>query len=418
MSLPRYSEYKDSGVEWLGDVPKHWEVVQFKQFVDIQNGSDHKHIEQSEGYPVLGSGGIFTYASDFLYDGESVLLGRKGTINKPLHITGRFWTVDTMYWTKISPDASGRFTYYSALTIPFDYYSTNTALPSMTKGALSSHLVTRPPLTEQIQITAFLDRETGKIDALIAEQKLLVELLAEKRQAVISHAVTKGLNPNAPMTDSGIEWLGVVPVHWEVKKIKHLSIRIASGKTPLGGSEVYVDEGVMFLRSQNIYDEGLRLEDVVYISETVDKIMSVSRVRANDILLNVTGASIGRSCVVPADFQPANVNQHVCVIRLRMISHVPYAGWFFKSLPVKNQIDHAQNGAAREGLNFDQIGNMSITFPPSNEQQAIVSYLDAEAEKFDTLTTEANRAIALLQERRNALISAAVMGKIDVRGFV
>jgi type I restriction enzyme S subunit len=101
-----------------------------------------------------------------------------------------------------------------------------------------------------------------------------------------------------------------------------------------------------------------------------------------------------------------------------MISHVPYAGWFFKSLPVKNQIDHAQNGAAREGLNFDQIGNMSITFPPSNEQQAIVSYLDAEAEKFDTLTTEANRAIALLQERRNALISAAVMGKIDVRGFV
>ena len=149
LSFARYTAYKDSCVEWLGAIPGHWDVVQFKQFVDIQNGSDHKHVEQAEGYPVLGSGCVFTYASDFLYDGESVLLGRKGTIDKPLHITGRFWTVDTMYWTKINPAASGRFAYYSALIIPFDYYSTNTALPSVTKGALSSHSVARPPLFEQ-----------------------------------------------------------------------------------------------------------------------------------------------------------------------------------------------------------------------------------------------------------------------------
>jgi len=101
MSLSRYSEYKDSGVAWLGEVPGHWEVVQFKQFVDIQNGADHKHVEQDDGYPVLGSGGCFAYASEYLYDGESVLLGRKGTIDKPLYMMGRFWTVDTMYWTKI-----------------------------------------------------------------------------------------------------------------------------------------------------------------------------------------------------------------------------------------------------------------------------------------------------------------------------
>jgi type I restriction enzyme S subunit len=214
MSFPRYPKYKDSGVEWLGKVPERWEVVQFKQFVDIQNGADHKHIEQAEGYPVLGSGGVFTCASDFLYDGESVLLGRKGTIDKPLHITGRFWTVDTMYWTKISPDVSGRFTYYSSLTIPFDFYSTNTALPSMTKGALSSHRVACPPLPEQTQIAAFLDRETAKIDELVAEQRRLMELLKEKRQAVISHAVTKGLKPDVPMNPSGIEWLGDVPRHW------------------------------------------------------------------------------------------------------------------------------------------------------------------------------------------------------------
>lgn len=181
---------KPSGIEWLGDVPAHWVVVQFKQFVDIQNGSDHKHIEEAEGYPVLGSGGVFTYASDFMYDGESVLLGRKGTIDKPLYITGPFWTVDTMYWTKINPLISGRFTYYTALTIPFDYYSTNTALPSMTKGALSSHLVARPPLNEQTQIAAFLDRETAKIDELTTEAKRAINLLQERRAALISAAVT------------------------------------------------------------------------------------------------------------------------------------------------------------------------------------------------------------------------------------
>ena len=188
--LNPHTPMKPSGIEWLGDVPEHWEVVQFKQFVDIQNGSDHKHVEQTEGYPVLGSGGVFTYASEFLYDGESVLLGRKGTIDKPLHITGRFWTVDTMYWTKISPDVSGRFTYYSALTIPFDFYSTNTALPSMTKGALSSHRVAFPPLHEQTQIAAFLDSELAKFDTLTAEAQRAIDLLQERRTALISVAVT------------------------------------------------------------------------------------------------------------------------------------------------------------------------------------------------------------------------------------
>lgn len=181
---------KDSGIGWLGVVPEHWDVVQFKYLVDIQNGSDHKHIEQSEGYPVIGSGGVFAYASDYMYDGESVLLGRKGTIDKPLYIVGRFWTVDTMYWTKISPNVSGRFAYYQALTIPFDYYSTNTALPSMTKGNLSSHLVTRPLLQEQSTIATFLDLETAKIDTLISKAEQAIVLQREHRIALISAAVT------------------------------------------------------------------------------------------------------------------------------------------------------------------------------------------------------------------------------------
>lgn len=415
MSFPKYPAYKDSGVQWLGEVPVHWGITTLKRFLEIQNGADHKHIEQSEGYPVIGSGGPFAFASEYMHDGESILLGRKGTIDKPLYVNEKFWTVDTMYWSKVAADASGRFAYYATLTIPFGYYATNTALPSMTKGVLSAHAVARPPLPEQHAIAAFLDRETAKIDALVAEQEKLVALLKEKRQSVISHAVTQGLDPSVPMKDSGVEWLGDVPTHWEVRKVKQLSSRISSGKTPLGGNETYLDEGVLFLRSQNVYDDGLRLDDAVFISEETHQAMAVSAVQPNDILLNITGASIGRSCLVPKEFSASNVNQHVCVIRLVDEEAVPFVAWFFKSDVAKNQIDLAQNGAAREGLNFEQIGALLLPLPNATEQFQIQSFLDAETAQLDALTTEAHSAIALLQERRTALISAAVTGQIDVR---
>ena len=193
MSFPRYPEYKDSGVEWLGEVPAHWEVAQLKRLLEIQNGADHKHIEQADGYPVIGSGGQFAYASDYLFDGDSVLLGRKGTIDRPLYVTGKFWTVDTMYWTKIAPDACGRYAYYTALTIPFGYYSTNTALPSMTQGTLSAHVVTRPPLEEQTAIAEILaaaDRELQlqkeKLAQLQTQKKGLMQVLLTGKKRLIN----------------------------------------------------------------------------------------------------------------------------------------------------------------------------------------------------------------------------------------
>ena len=208
--------------------------------------------------------------------------------------------------------------------------------------------------------------------------------------------------------DSGVEWLGEVPEHWDLRKVKHLTSRISSGKTPLGGSEVYEDEGITFLRSQNVYDEGLRLDDVVFIPKFVDEAMAVSRVQPNDILLNITGASIGRSCVVPCDFPSANVNQHVCVIRLKNPSQIPTIGWLFKSSAIKNQIDEAQNGAAREGLNFIQIGEMSVPIPSASEQSQIATFLDRETSKIDALVGEQRRLIELLKEKRQAVISHAV----------
>ena len=182
---------KDSGVEWIGEVPEHWAVMQLKRAASICNGQDYKDIEDADGvYPVIGSGGEFARASSFIFNGESVLLGRKGTIDKPLYINGPFWTVDTMFYTRIATDAFPKFVYYSALTIPFSLYSTNTALPSMTGEALSSHLIAAPKLTEQREIANGLDRGTARLDLLALKTKLSIDLLKERRSAMITAAVT------------------------------------------------------------------------------------------------------------------------------------------------------------------------------------------------------------------------------------
>ena len=219
-----YPDYKPSGVEWLGDIPDGWKLKRLKNLAKIKNGQDYKSVETEEGIPVYGSGGPFTFASKFSYDKPSVLLGRKGTIDKPLYVDHPFWTVDTMYYTEVDESTPVKFLYYLATTVQFARYSTNTALPSMTQEHLGNYTFATPSEpTEQTKIADFLDHETAKIDSLIAKQQRLIALLEEKRQAVISHAVTKGLDPNAPLRPSGIDWLGDIPAHWEVKKLKHIA---------------------------------------------------------------------------------------------------------------------------------------------------------------------------------------------------
>lgn len=208
--------------------------------------------------------------------------------------------------------------------------------------------------------------------------------------------------------DSGVEWLGQVPEHWDVKPMGYLCSKIGSGKTPSGGAEVYTEDGILFLRSQNVYDEGLFLEDVVHITEETDEDLRASRVQCGDILLNITGASLGRTCIAPHDLQRANVNQHVCIIRLKESDIREFVAQAMKSAWIKGQIGAAQSGAAREGLNFAQIARLVLAVPPLPEQSAIVAFLDCETAKIDALVAEQQRLIELLKEKRQAMISHAV----------
>lgn len=417
MSFPKYEHYKDSGVEWLGEVPAHWIIGPYKHLVDIQNGADHKNIEQSDGYPVIGSGGPFAFASEYIYDGESVLLGRKGTINKPLYVSGKFWTVDTMYWTKIPPTVDAKFAYYCATIIPFDFYSTNTALPSMTKGVLSAHITAYPELREQKLIAEFLTRETAKLDALITEQRTLIDLLKEKRQAVISHAVTKGLDPRVPMKDSGVEWLGEVPAHWDVTKAgRYLSI-LPGYAFP--STEFSLDEAnTKLLRGINVGVSKIKWDEAVYWRRFDGDGLDVFELADGDIVIGMDRPYISEGMRVAriseADL-PCLLLQRVAAIRASGKLSDDHILLLLSSNMFLDHFSPETTGVSVPHISPSQIAEFIIPIPPLEEQKDIFKWVEVETTRIDALTAEAQTTIALLQERRSALISAAVTGKIDVR---
>ncbi|WP_229289100.1 restriction endonuclease subunit S [Burkholderia pseudomallei] len=290
----------------------------------------------------------------------------------------------------------------------------------LTAETLRSYRFAFPPLHEQKQIVSFLDRETGKIDALIAEQEKLLTLLAEKRQATISQAVTRGLNPNAPMKDSGVAWLGEVPAHWKVRKASYDCDVLSGFAFPSAGFSLD-DSGVKLLRGVNVGIGALRWDDVVYWNRVPNDGLDTFELRPGDIVLGMDRPWISgglRVARVSDDDIPCLLLQRVAAIRTGTALHADYlylmlqAGYFF---------DHCSpemTGVSVPHISPEQIRSFVIPVPPFDEQFEIAAFVNTEGAKLDALRVEAQRSIELLKQRRSALIAAAVTGKIDVRGAV
>ena len=286
----------------------------------------------------------------------------------------------------------------------------------ITKSTFLSATIPLPPLPEQHAIVRYLDHADRRIRRYISAKRKLIALLAEEKQAIVNQAVTRGLDPNVRLKPSGVEWLGDVPEHWKVRRLGYLATKFGSGITPRGGATVYEDSGVPFLRSQNIHFDGLRLRNVARISPSLHWELSGSHVKPRDVLLNITGASIGRACSVPDDFAEGNVNQHVCIIRPNQSRLLPnlLAAYLFTP-NMQREIRFEQSGASREGLGLQSIRNFRVIVPPLSEQAAIVEYLDNATVNMDAAIVRARRQIALVQEYRTRLIADVVTGKLDVR---
>ncbi len=447
--MEQYEKYKDSGIEWVGEIPEYWETNKFNRIAFYQEGPGLRNWQfTTSGIkvicvtnivpPIIDFSSFQKYISEQEYD-ESY---QHFTVNKGdllLASSGASWgkvseyddnervilNTSTIRLNENHSQKVSRNFIKWIIQSPYVFEQLNVLLtgscqPNFGPSHLSQLRCAYPKdKFEQTSIATYLNRKTAEIDQIIANKQKLIALYEEEKQAIINQSVTKGLDPNVKMKDSGVDWLGEIPEHWEVKKLKHLVTKIGSGVTPTGGSNVYQTSGIPLLRSQNVYFDGLRLEDVAYISEEIDESMSNSRINEKDILLNITGGSIGRCYYVPEGFGPGNVNQHVCILR-PILERIDYIFLYFllRSNIGQLQIDFQQTGANREGLNFEQLKNFVIPMMDITEQKCIVVHIEKECSRLDAIIEKFNKQIDLFQEYRTTLISEVVTGKVKVSNII
>ncbi|MCC7273087.1 MAG: restriction endonuclease subunit S [Alphaproteobacteria bacterium] len=288
--------------------------------------------------------------------------------------------------------------------------SVGVSYPAINASELLDIKVPLPPLEIQKRIAAFLDEKTARIDALIAKKRALLERLAEKRQAIITQAVTKGLNPAAPMKDSGIHWLGAIPAHWQVKRLKYVSPRVTVGivVTP---AAYYTDEGVLALRGLNVRTMGFDLSDTRNITRDGHELNRKSELREDDLVAVRTGAP-GTTAIVTGELAGCNCVDLV-IIRKPAEAAPRYLGWFLNSDVAKTQYSLGSEGALQQHFNVETSKEVSLTLPPLKEQHEIAAYIDTALAAHDRQSGMVETSVSRLQEYRAAIITAAVTGRIE-----
>jgi len=427
-----YPYYKDSGVEWLGEIPEHWSIMPIKRIFYILNGSTPKSSE-----PSYWSGSISWATPDDLGSLET----------DTLKITKRMITQEgyESCGTQLAPTGSlvlstrapighlaiagvplctnqgcrclvfrgktqNRFYYHQLLAAKqeLESWGQGSTFKELSRDKLVSVSLVSPTLDEQQAITAFLDRETSRIDTLIAKKQRQIELLQEKRTALISHAVTKGLNPEAKMKDSGIEWLGEIPEHWTLLSIKRLTlVKRGASPRPIDDPKYFEDEGeYAWVRIADVTASNRYLEKTTQRLSELGKSLSIP-LEPGDLFLSIAG-TVGKPIITKIK----------CCIHDGFV----YFPQYFENKEFLYYIfasGQPYKGLGKWGtqlnLNTDTVGGIHIGLPPRDEQDKIVTFLDFETQQVDVMIKKVNSSISLLQEYRTALISAAVTGKIDVR---
>ncbi|HDM8271900.1 TPA: restriction endonuclease subunit S [Yersinia enterocolitica] len=295
--------------------------------------------------------------------------------------------------------------------------SVGVSYPAINASDLVNIPIPNCPLYEQSKIASFLDHETAKIDKLIEKQQQLIELLKEKRQAVISHAVTKGLNPDVPMKDSGVEWLGEVPEHWAVVPLKYLC-KFSGGGTPTKDNLAYWQDGTIPWVSPKDMKSFWISETQDYVTEKAVNESSINYVEEGSLLMVVRSGILQRTIPVAINTVKVTMNQDMKALRFNERVNVHYAIYFISGNINSLLLEWTKEGATVESIEHEYLANGFITVPPIDEQISIINNISEQMKRFQLLEANATSGIRLLQERRTALISAAVTGKIDVRDWV
>ena len=440
----QYDEYKDSGIEWLGDIPSHWEVIPIKHLAILNPKkstlsqdlmSDECSFVPMEKLKfnslVLNEKKVIkdVYDGYTYFENEDILVAKvtpcfennNTTIARDL-INGVGFGSSEIFVLRVNDKVNNRYLFYRLLETIFISVATAAmtgagGLRRVPAEIINTYPIAVPDINEQTQIANFLDFETAQIDTLIEKQQTLIQLLKEKRQAVISHAVTKGLDPDAPMKDSGVEWLGDVPEHWVVAQFKFNTLVMQTG--PFGSqlhAEEYIEDGIPLINPAHMIDGEIVPDSRVTVDETTQERLERHKLSEGDIIFARRG-ELGRCAIVHKHQEGwiCGTGSLRATLNDKLISE--YAYLLITSDGLISELSLESKGSTMDNLNTETLGRVRMPVPPRNEQNKIISHVSQVFGKYKVLIGNAERAIQLMQERRTALISAAVTGKIDVRGW-
>ncbi|MFJ7928992.1 restriction endonuclease subunit S [Peribacillus sp. NPDC096448] len=440
-ALGSYYSYKNSGIEWIGDIPSNWEIKKLKFLGEAITGltySPNDVVNESAGILVLRASniqnGVITYQDNVYVDMKipRKLITRKNDIlicsrNGSRRLIGKCAKIDETSqglsfgaFTTVFRSKYSSFLFY-AFQSPLFKFQIGTFLTAtinqLTIGNLNSLQVPLPSTAEQEKIVSYLDSKVKDIDYLLAEKERLINLLEKKRQAMITEAVTKGLNPNVKMKDSSVEWIGEIPEHWEKTRLDF----IARVKARLGWkglkAEEYVEEGYIFLSTPNLKGRYIDFENVNYITEERYLESPEIMLEVGDVLLAKDGSTLGITNVVRSLPNKATVNSSVAVLRPKEIIDSVYFYYYLTSTYIQDTINQIKDGMGVPHLFQADIKKFPIILPPLEEQKEISQHLDNQTEILESTITMIKQQIQKLKEYRQSLIYEAVTGKIDVRDF-
>jgi type I restriction enzyme S subunit len=444
MSFPKHENYKGSGVRWIGKVPDHWKVTPIRLAARLESGHTPSRLKPeywedcevpwftlgdvwqirdgltdvvTETKEKVSELGLANSAARLLPKG-TVILSRTASVGfSAIMGIDMATTQDFANWV-CGPNLTPEYLLhvFRAMGGEFERLRMGSTHDTIYMPDIRSMRCPLPPLDEQRAIASFLDLETSKIDGLVSEQRRLIELLKEKRQAVISHAVTKGLNPNAPMKPSGIPWLGDVPEHWSLKPLKYLAT-FRSGGTPSKTVPEYWHGDIPWASSKDLKTETLA-DTIDHITQCALDCDEATLVPAGSVLVVVRGMILLHTFPVVQTLVPMAINQDLKALTPAECIDISYLPWLLRgsTSATFGRVDEAAHGT--KVLRMEAWASIHLPVPPIDEQHEIVQAIEKQLETLSQLQTEAERAIELLQERRTALISAAVTGKIDLRSDV
>lgn len=422
--MKQYPKYKESGIQWIGQVPEHWEVSKLKYFVECRMGETILATETTKkGIPIYSAtqdDSIFGYIENpklTLRCGDLVIPARGNSIGCVSMVKEEVATcTQTTICVRNIHNLINRFLFYCCVGLKKYWYRyEGGAIPQITVDQVLNNVLVLPPLSEQEAIAAYLDKQTGKIDKSIESLAQQKTDLQQYRTSLISEAVTRGLNPNTTLKDSGVQWIGQIPEEWEVSKLKYV-LRV-NGRVGFKGYTtadlVSEGEGAYTIGGKHITNCVLDLSNADYISWDKYYESPEIMVKTGDIVMAQRG-TLGKAALIKEDIGPATINPSLVLLNEISINNV-FLLYYLLSKPIQEWIGLMNTATAVPMISQNQIDNMPIPVPSLPEQEAIAAYLDERMGKIDTAIATIDRQIADLRAYRTALITEAVTGKVDVR---